>query len=178
MIYHNEKMYSLVAESQRATRTATNLLWHYGDQVSAHRPLELTRMAVHDACGREMAAALREYRMWTARNRNRIGGGGGGGRCNSATQTALAQKASTVLMAVAASQGCGGGGSGKRAHEAASKERVAELKRTPAGWRTLRWAMMKRHAELKSQAAEATAMYTEEMEQRHKERCGVGSWRV
>lgn len=136
-------------------------------------------MAVHNACGREMAGALREYRLWTARNRNRnrnhIGGRGG----NGATKKTLATKASPALMAMATSGGRGGGGGGrKRACEAASKERVAELQRTPAGWRTLRWVMMKRQAELKNQVAEAAAMYTEEMEQRHKERCGGsgGEW--
>lgn len=128
-------------------------------------------MAVHGACGREMADALREYRSWIARNR----GGGGGGRHKGAQNIAAAGpqialvrcEASSTATPAAGDRWCG---VGKRAREAAARERVAELRRTPAGWRKLRWAMMKRQAELRSQGAEAAAMFSEEMEQRHKER--------
>ncbi|CAM9682988.1 unnamed protein product, partial [Hapterophycus canaliculatus] len=158
---------------ERGVLNAHCLLALNEGEVSAHRPLELTRMAVHGACGREMADSLREYRSWVARNRG--GGGGGGERQKGAKivaaadpQTALARyQASSTATAGAADSWCG---VGKRAREAASKERTAELKRYPVGWRTLRWVMMKRQAELRSQAAEAAAMFAEEMEQRHKER--------
>ena len=131
-------------------------------------------MAVHVACGREMAAALREYRAWTARNRDRNSGGGGGrgGGGNGALPQAslLARDKPNAITARGAAVGVGVS-VGKRAREAASRERVTELQRTPTGWRTLRWVMMKRQAELKSQATEAAAMFAEEMEQRLKERC-------
>lgn len=135
----------------------------FADQVSAHRPLELTRMAVHGACGREMATALREYRVWADRNRNRDSGA-------PKTTPDATKQPTAITAAAAAAAGGGGGGKGKRAREAASRERVAELRRMPAGWRTLRWVMMKRQGELKSQAAETAAMHSEEMEQRLKER--------
>lgn len=122
-------------------------------------------MAVHGACGREMATALREYRVWAGRNRDRDAG---------APKPTSLEINKTMPVTIATG---GGGGGGKRTREAASKERVAELRRMPAGWRTLRWVMMKRQAELKSQAAEASGMYSEEMEQRLKERC-VCAWLV
>lgn len=131
-----------------------------------------------------MADALREYRSWIARNR--VNGDGYGGRHKGAKhipaadpQTALARyKASSTGMAAA---GDSWSGVGERARDASSKERVTELQRTPVGWRTLRWVMMKRQAELRSQAAEAAAMFSEEMEQRHKERwvrAGSGRFRL
>lgn len=133
-------------------------------QVSAHRPLELTRMAVHDACGSEMADALREYRAWTARSRSRGDGGREKRGSSTASRSALTRGNTSTVMSA--------GGCGKRSRAAASQARVAELQRTPAGWRTLRWVMMKRQAELKSQAMEAAAMFAEEREQRLKERWG------
>ncbi|CAN0214400.1 unnamed protein product, partial [Scytosiphon promiscuus] len=151
-------------------------------EVSAHRPLELTRMAVHGACGREMADALREYRSWIAKNRGSGGRDGGGGGISKAVkraatadpETALARyKASLTAVPAASGSVCG---AGKRAREVASKERVAELRRTPAGWRALRWVMMQRQAELRNQAAETAAMFSEEMEQRHKESRYQEAW--
>lgn len=141
-------------------------------QVSAHRPLEATRMAVHDACGREMSGALRKYRAWTAQNSR-----------NDAKRTAVhtnfgsrsvhkSESHNTdnfrgVCRAATATTA----GLGKRTREAASKGRVEELQRTPVGWRTLRWLIARRQDELRSQAAEGEAMHREEMEQLHKERC-------
>lgn len=130
-------------------------------QVSAHRPLEVTRMAVHDACGREMAGALREYRMWAARNRRRTSGvdaptlhaGKNNHDCHVATRT---------LTATA--------GLGRRTREVASKTKIAELQRTPVRLRTMRWLLLTQQGEARAQAADAEAMFTEEMEQRHKER--------
>lgn len=127
-------------------------------------------MAVHDACRREMADALREYRVWTAgtprgscgdaavarfsdnnrRNRDYRGRDGATFRANDVSNKTA--------------------GMGKRARKVASEEAIAMLERTPTGWRTLRWLMTKRRAELRRQAAEAEDMFTEEMEQRHKER--------
>lgn len=145
------------------------LVSHPINQVSAHRPLELTRMAVHGACGREMATALREYRAWNARRSN---GGGYGGGCGGGGHGNGGKSAPQVRSLLARGRpGVDVGvGVGKRAREAASNERVSELQRTPTGWRALRWMMMKRQAELKNQVAEAAAMYAEEMEQRLKER--------
>ena len=139
-------------------------------QVSAHRPLEVTRMAVHDACGREMADAVRKYRAWAIRNRSQRGG----------DVTVLRHRKSNKIPRVRrsgdayASQDCPAptvtAGTGKRIREDTSKERVAELQRTPTGWRTLRWLMMRRQDEERSQAAEAAAMFTEEMRQRYEEK--------
>lgn len=147
-------------------------------QVSAHRPLEVTRMAVHDACGREMADALRNYRAWVVRNHSHSSGGagaGGGVRHRNNNNIPRARRSggeyapqdyppSAVMAATVRA------GTGKRMREDPSRERVAELQRTPVGWRTLRWLMMRRQDEERSQAAEAAAMLTEEMRQRYKEK--------
>ncbi|CAN0287228.1 unnamed protein product, partial [Ectocarpus sp. 12 AP-2014] len=151
-----------VLRKERDVLNAHCLVEFNEGEVSAHRPLELTRMAVHDACGSEMANALREYRAWTARSRSRGDGGRKKRGSSTAPRSALTRgNRSTVMFA---------GGCGKHSRAAASQARVAELQRTPAGWRTLRWVMMKRQAELKSQAMEAAAMFAEEREQRLKER--------
>ena len=104
--------------------------------------------------------------MWVGRNRDRDRDRDAG----APKPTSFAINKTTASGSRAAAGGSTSGG-GKRTREVASRERVAELRRMPTGWRTLRWVMMKRQAELKSQAAEAAAMYSEEMEQRLKERC-------
>lgn len=127
-------------------------------------------MAVHDACGREMADALRKYRAWAVRNRSH----------NSDDAPVLRHRKSNKMHHAChsggeyGSQDCAAltvtAGTGKRMREDTSKERVAEMQRTPAGWRTLRWLMMRRQEEERSQAKEATAMFMEEMRQRFKEK--------
>lgn len=159
--YHHQQHMNNSKNSDRGNSSQPRRPIH---QVSAHRPLELTRMAVHDACGSEMADALREYRTWTARNRTRGDGGREKRRSGTAPHAALTPSNMPTVMSA--------GGGGKRSRADASQERVAELQRTPTGWRMLRWVMMKRQAELKSQAMEAEAMFAEEREQRLKERCG------
>lgn len=137
-------------------------------QVSAHRPLQINRMAVHEACGREMADALRDYREWKAINLSSSKGHlGAQSQDNSEKRFA---HDSEVSVSFEAYQTATGTGLGKRTRASASRERTTELQRTPIGWRTLRWLMMRRQEELRSQAAEAQAMFREDMEQRHKER--------
>lgn len=131
-------------------------------------------MAVHDACGREMSGALRKYRAWTAQNSR-----------NDANRTVVRTSFGSRSVPQSGSHNTDNfrgvcraatAGLGKRTRETASKARVKELQRTPVGWRTLRWLIMRKQEELRSQAAEGEAMHREEMEQLHKERCRRGAF--
>lgn len=133
-------------------------------------------MAVHDACGREMADALRNYRAWAVRNRSNSSGDVTVLRHRKNNKTHRAYRSGGEYASQDYSEATVTAGTGKRMREETSKERVTELQRTPAGWRTLRWLMMRRQDEERSQAAEAAAMFTEEMQQRHKERRVSSDW--
>ncbi|CAM9339893.1 unnamed protein product, partial [Laminaria digitata] len=161
---------------ERSVLNAHCLLAFKEGEVSAHRPLEVTRMAVHDACGREMADALRKYRAWAVRNRSDSSGDVTVLRHRRNNKIHRTHRSGGEYASQDCSEATVTAGTGKRMREDTSKERVAELQRTPAGWRTLRWLMMRRQDEERSQAAEAAAMFTEEMQQRHKERRVSSDW--
>lgn len=132
-------------------------------------------MAVHDACGREMADALRKYRAWAVRNHSHSSGDAAVLRHRKNNIISRAHRSGGEYVpqycpAAKVTAATVTAGTGKRMREDTSKERVAELQRTPAGWRTLRWLMMRRQDEERSQAEEAAAMFTEEMRQRYKEK--------
>lgn len=63
LLYRHQRLPALSVE------VSTVAIWDFmfaDAQVSAHRPLEVTRMAMHAACDREMTVALREYRSWVS----------------------------------------------------------------------------------------------------------------
>lgn len=158
-----------------ALRFSSHRQYSLPKQVSAHRPLEVTRMAVHDACGREMADALRKYRAWAVRNHSHSSGDAAVLRHRKKNNISRVRRSggdyvSRDCPTATATAATVTAGTGKRMREDTSKDRVAELQRTPAGWRTLRWLTMRRQDEERSQTAEAAAMFTEEMRQRYKEK--------
>lgn len=127
-------------------------------------------MAVHDACDREMADALRKYRAWSNRNRSNNTGDVAVLYHRKKNQVHHPHRGGGNYVPQLFPTPTVTAGTGKRLREDGSKERVAELQRTPTGWRTLRWLMMRRQDEERSQAKEAAAMCTEEMRQRYKEK--------
>lgn len=124
-------------------------------------------MAVHDACDREMAAVIREYRLWAVHYNENTGvrhdSDPQSGSCSVRTELAGISR----LRAFNVPKGFG-----DKRRAAASRKRIEELRRMPPSWRTVRWRITFRQAELKNQLAEVHAMFREEMQQRFTERQG------
>lgn len=140
-------------------------------------------MAVHEACNREMASAVRDYRSWIARyNAPMV----------TSEDDAVAKKAksnkvpdctrslSRTLQPLAG-EGPKRPGMSKRVATTTaamtSKDRLAELRRVPASRRPARWILMRDERELKNEARERDCMFREEMKQRFRDRSGAAPGR-
>lgn len=128
----------------------------------------MTRLAVHAACDREMATAVREYRSWIiCQNQGARRAGTGKSILGSKYQPDPPKDVTR-----SSTSPC------PKSHEAsrrliASTDRIMELQRMPVSQRPLRWLMMCRRAELENQASELDAMLKEERQQRFIERCVI-----
>lgn len=140
-------------------------------------------MAVHEACGREMADALRKYRACAAFHGKELDGSRKGTvklagfhrkspQTNRAKEVAVTNRSrpTAVTTAEITTATIAEPRFGKCVREAAWRDSVADLERVPVSWRAHRWLTVKRRAEEKSQAEEARAMFMAEIKQRHVDR--------
>lgn len=140
-------------------------------------------MAVHEACGREMADALRKYRAWAALHGKKLDGSRKGKvkavgfhrkvpQTNPTKEVTAKNRSRSTAVATAeiTTTTIAEPSFGKHVREAAWRDNLADLQRVPVGWRAHRWLTVKIREEEKSQVEEARAMFMVEMEQRHVDR--------
>ncbi|CAM9959298.1 unnamed protein product, partial [Discosporangium mesarthrocarpum] len=136
-------------------------------KVSACQPLEVIRMAVHSACKREMAAALKDYRSWVAKQKEE---GLDGGCCDTAYPGSVARLRTTPARFISSPCPVYCNSGQELLMNKLERERTKPLTSIPVGQRVLRWSMMRQHVQRRLEREERDSMTREEMTQRHTER--------